>query len=346
MSSVPRYDFTINVKTKKCCCCKFATFIDAELTLCNHWVVKPLRPILISTYFLILFATAIADVFLFSDIYDQIKYNNFKINLPWVAIIVIFVLFICTTSSFYAVMCRGPGYAPYDWSVKKDVNISFEETVKRFAVYQQQVDFAKAGEQPPRSCFSTPARRFILRADHYCAWMTNWIGLKNQRYFIIFLFYGSIVLFSIFLITLSFLHYHYSLHSTAFYIFALSASGFFSIFIGLQLLQQVYNATFNTLTMELIKQMEPFYSRGTLNNWEEVCGSSKYICLWPFPCYNHKPIIDGFDFPDYPYPIKNMPKRLLLEEEDEKDTNSNVDTNNSQEDLSNNDKFEIDTNIL
>ena len=254
--------------------------------------------------------------------------------------------YIMSVIALYKVVFSNPGYLPFYYPATDRKTFTDEEYQYGKALFAPQIKWARKQKRPNRSIFSAKVGYFVLRADHYCAWMTNWIGLKNQRYFIIFLFYGSIVLISIFLNTLSFMHYHYSLHSTAFYIFALSASGFFSIFIGLQLLQQVYNATFNTLTMELIKQMEPFYSRGTLNNWEEVCGSSKYICLWPFPCYNHKPIIDGFDFPDYPYPIKDMPKRFLLEEEDEKDTNSNVDTNISQEDLSNNDKFEIDTNIL
>ena len=312
MSSVPRYDFTINVKTKKCCCCKFATFIDAELTLCNHWVVKPLRPILISTYFLILLATAIADVFLFSDIYDQIKYNNFKINLPWVAIIVIFVLFICTTSSFYAVMCRGPGYAPYDWSVKKDVNISFEETVKRFAVYQQQVDFAKAGEQPPRSCFSTPARRFILRADHYCLWSESWIGYNNARYFI--LMTGYFVLFC-----LAFLASHYWWAKYQFVdhksditkaenivviviVLFIGASAFFSGMFSLYHFSIfIHHLVKNVTSIEIWRAkstgtMDSLgnYNRGCLNNFTEVCGKKYYCPLWCIPCFCFKPEMDKY----------------------------------------------------
>ena len=52
------------------------------------------------------------------------------------------------------------------------------------AMFQEQVTFAKSNPLPPRSSFSVTARRFVIRADHICAYMQSWVGFKNHKYFI------------------------------------------------------------------------------------------------------------------------------------------------------------------
>lgn len=52
---------------------------------------------------------------------------------------------------------------------------------------------------PKRSCFSKDARRFVLRADHFCQLGKSWIGLKNYRYYLLTCFHSFLFSISIML---------------------------------------------------------------------------------------------------------------------------------------------------
>lgn len=287
-----------NYKTTNCCCFHFTHFQQDEMTLCNHWIIKPVRPILITIFFLLIYALIAYQIIVYSA-------NSPNRKFAWIALGVISTVFLFLIISYFTVIIRGPGYLPYNYAYTRKKDLNWKETIDTFAVYQEQVEFARKNPRPPRSAFSVTARRFVLRADHFCLWTESWIGHYNYRYFLLMTFYAF--LFSL----LSILSYHW----WAVYFFVdhkdelKSAKSILSIIIpiltGIFLLIIVVMGAFyfirgfknlykNITGIEHYKGVNiSIYNKGCLENFSEVCGK-KYCCLfWWIPIFFFKPSVDG-----------------------------------------------------
>lgn len=293
-----------NQKTRSCCCFHVTFFPEAEMTLCNHWIVKPIKPIIITIFFLAIYALIAYQIIVYSE-------HSSKRLYAWIDLGVISTVFLFLTVSYFSVMVRGPGYLPFNYSYTHKKDLNWQEIINTFAVYREQVDFARQNERPPRSSFSVTARRFVLRADHFCLWTESWIGLNNYRYFLLMTFYAF--LFSL----LSIISYHW----WAVYIFIdnkdeLKSAKFIisiilpilvAIFLIIILLMGAFyflrgirNLYKNITGIEHYKGVTDNspYDHGCLNNFSEVCGN-KYCCIfWWIPLFCFKPSVDGL-YSDY-----------------------------------------------
>jgi hypothetical protein len=189
--------------------------------------------------------------------------------------------------SFFAIIIIGPGYLPFNYSLNRQFwhDLSWQQQCSLFVVYNEQEQFAKSHPRPPRACFSRNARRFVLRADHYCIWTESWIGLRNHRYFILMTFWTFIYIF----IWLG-LHYWWALEFlpwTWWHLVQIVAAVALLPALGLSIAffgRAVLNLWHNVLLLELWNgRIQSQFDHGCFRNFEEVCGSAKCCLCWPCP---------------------------------------------------------------
>lgn len=289
-----------NIEVKNCCCFHIAYFPEAQMTLCNHWILSPVKPIIIALIFILFYC---------SEIYQIIEYSKDSSNrlYAWIAVGVISVVFLFLVVSYFGIIIRGPGYLPYNYSYTHKKKLDWKEVINTFAVYKEQADFARRNPRPPRSSFSVTARRFVLRADHFCLWTESWVGLNNYRYFLLMTFYAF--LFSVLYIC--------SLHWWAVHFFTPRPlnlkdakkiiciivpifESILLIIVGCMAIfyftRAFYNLVINATGIELYKGLpnnKSPYNKGCCNNFTEICGP-KYCCLlWWIPIFCFNPTVDG-----------------------------------------------------
>lgn len=110
--------------------------------------------------------------------------------------------------AFYSASWKDPGFLPYDWkssiptAPNDQMNCNEKISIPKFgwraqlsglAVNADQIEYAKRN-RPPFASFSQTAGRYIIRADHICAWTGNWVGKRNHKQFILSAFWAILML--------------------------------------------------------------------------------------------------------------------------------------------------------
>ncbi|KAH0794223.1 DHHC zinc finger domain containing protein [Histomonas meleagridis] len=273
---------------KKCCCFNIAYFPIAKIYVCNHWIVKPIRPLIIIVLFLYL---------LFTGCYDSIVYIPNK-TISYIFLVIFILIALALAFAYFSTIIASPGYLPYDYAHYSDLqNLTWENLMDSIVTYQEQLDYARQSKRPPRSSFSVLARRFVLRADHYCYWTESWIGIKNQRYFMLTLSWADLFVLAWFLVHIWWfrnecVNYQY-LHL---YIYLGIVIGFIAFCSATYyLLRAVSHVKHNLTSIEIWKKSAKAtdYDKGCFNNFAEVCGEKKYCPLWFCPCVPLEPVENG-----------------------------------------------------
>jgi hypothetical protein len=100
--------------------------------------------------------------------------------------------------SYFAAMCMDPGFLPYNWIATQRTLYSWEEQLDGLAIRPDQIEFAQS-HKPPFASFSRQSGRFVIRADHICGWIANWVGKRNYKQFGLLIFWGLLLAASLFL---------------------------------------------------------------------------------------------------------------------------------------------------
>ena len=284
---------------ESCCCCRIAYFPVGNFHICEHWRTSFKIPIAVCIVF-------IATLVLFIIDTSGLGYSKYKYPSKLVMIIsysAIGFAFLMSTISYFQILIRGPGYVPYNWCVTRQADYDFETMMSSIAVYQEQVDFGRTHERPDRASFSIDARRYVLRADHFCSWTQSWIGQNNLRYFI--LLTGWVSTYCLLYVGLRYFWAHdviksaidtkkFDYLSIIGWVCTLFCCGIFIFAIRL-FLTALKNLSLNLTLIEkwkLMKANQPIKSptpnRSCMQNYEDICGSRCMMCCWPFPfiCIN------------------------------------------------------------
>lgn len=265
-----------------CCCCHIAYFPDIKSYFCNQWECHCMYPLLVLLLVYVSFG------FGTYTIYDHFEF------LPSIISYSIFSFtFLMWNIAYFCAMCRSPGYLPWFWAVEKGTQYTWEEHMDGVITTQEQYNFADANAKPERGSLTKQGRRLILRADHICPWIANWVGLKNYRYFFtkllwtVLLFMEWYAIFGYLIYKLVKFGWKLRVSTLGMIICALPVFLFFIFFMVVFCRHCGYLCR-NTTTLQELRaardedSMNP-YDLGCCTNCSETLGPKYLCCCWFIP---------------------------------------------------------------
>ena len=271
-------------QNKSCCTMKLAYFPVGDFWIWDHWIVKLVRPVFINLVTIIITVFALYDLFAFPA-------PKLGRGLFCAAFLIVTL---CVFISYHMVIVRGPGYLPFNY--RANTSTRWDDLMNSIVVYKEQEEFARDQHGPPRATFARRAKRYVLRADHYCQWMESWIGINNHRYFMLTLFWASIYI----LVWFAMHAWFYLVMFNPFkwtHVVSLVIMALLLVPLSMaasHLIRTMRDLARNTTMRERVKKYKTeVYDKGCLNNYAEVCGKKSYCCLWLWPCFPLAPVENG-----------------------------------------------------
>ena len=175
----------------KCCCTSKAVRMRSGVKFLGHWEVSPGFPI--AVLILILSSYLVAMFFIY-------PYHGFIGLIEGIVLSILCFLF---TYSYVRTIIDGPGYFPFYYPMRHDndeLNVGDSDSLLHsddfspsgIATTEDQLAWIANRPKPNRCIFSRSARRFVVRPDHLCGWVSSWIGKRNHKFFWLFNFWGSL----------------------------------------------------------------------------------------------------------------------------------------------------------
>ncbi|OHS93967.1 DHHC zinc finger domain containing protein [Tritrichomonas foetus] len=185
-------DIPEGTKWEVCCRCfgdLFSPFIKiktdkSERCFWGYIEFDPCMPIFVS--FLLIFVHAAFFIFPFQFIKSKM--------VCFLTVTIFLSLFLW---SYFFAACSDPGFLPYNWVQTKKFKYSWKEQLTGLAINNEQIEYARL-HRPSFASFSKSAGRFVIRADHICGWINNWVGKRNHKHFLLMNFWGFIFCFNLF----------------------------------------------------------------------------------------------------------------------------------------------------
>ncbi|KAH0795671.1 DHHC zinc finger domain containing protein [Histomonas meleagridis] len=174
-----------------------------------------------------------------------------------------------------------PGFLPYDWVKTKKFKYSYEEQLSGLAIREDQFRFAET-HKPPFASFSHRSGRYVIRADHICVWVSNWIGKRNHKQFTLMLIYG--VLYCLALILWGVYLFPSIKTQTTLFLFTLVAMMFelsFGSGMLIMLASNLYNLRMGKTQLQRWKNQN-LTNKGCCENLKEICGDGPRFA-WAIP---------------------------------------------------------------
>lgn len=266
-------------------CCFFScSYIPSLKTkYWHHWEIEPVMPSIIIFFIslsYILFSTVII--------------NNFKDEKAIMLSIETF-FFIFFLYCYYRIIRDGPGYLPFYYPITNEIEDKDnhlmdhydENSLSGLISMQRQLDWTMDFPKQPRLVFLQETRRFVIRPDHECFWVSSWIGKRNHKFFMLFNLYGFIYLliYTVYDVRMAFGVIGLKIPTLkVFFFLVLGILGVtFSLLTLVFLAITLNDARKNSTAYEQMKLLRTDYDNGIIKNFEEICGSIGKWYLWILP---------------------------------------------------------------
>ena len=184
--------------------------------------------------------------------------------------------------SYFGAMCMDPGYLPFNWVYSQKCKYTAEELLSGTAITKEQKQFGKA-HKLRFAPFSSSAGKYVIRGDHICGWVTNWIGKRNHKQFILMNLYGSIYSISLFVWRFFMKNFPRN-HQELAIILTLFSAGLemmFTFTLFITFLENIYSLASNETQISRYKG-ETAPSISCCESMEQVCGKGNCID-WMIP---------------------------------------------------------------
>lgn len=274
----------------KCCCC--GPYVDVYVPnqkkarhFLRHWECQPTVPIMV---------TVLAIFCLFVFFYAVEPYC-YSIIIQIIAPIVIIISMILFLVSYFLSVCMDPGFLPYDWVKTKKFFYTWQEQLSGLAVTQSQKDFAKVQEnRPPHCSFSQTSGRYVIRADHICVWIANWVGKRNHKQFMLMNLWGFVYCALLFGFNFAVKESFFD-RKMKFLILQIVSIAIEIMFGGVMIcffFQSLYDLAQNRTKIQKMRGESGDSSYSCMDSMQEVCGTGSK-CLWclPTPAFDENLVI-------------------------------------------------------
>ncbi|KAH9101874.1 hypothetical protein AeMF1_021429 [Aphanomyces euteiches] len=194
-----------------------------------------------------------------------------------------------TVFSYYAVVTTDPGLV-------NDATADYLRARASQAGIQLPMCRSCLKPKPTRTHHCSVCRMCVVKMDHHCPWVGNCVGLRNYKFFFLFVSYGAITcawilfrLFDRFVRAVHHLDNSLPLHALIAYVMSASVTLSLLIFVCFHTYLICNGQT--TLELNIYGRRSPYKYHQIAQNWRAVFGTKRYT--WWLPL-----VADGADL-DY-----------------------------------------------
>lgn len=241
----------------------------------KHWEVSMLVPIFEALVMVLSIVTFIVSL-------AKRKMCTFLIIVCLIFGVTFFALFVW---SFFSTMFMDPGFLPFDWIKTRKTKYGYEEQLSGLAIRDDQFEYAERNK-PPFASFSHGAGRFVIRGDHVCIWVSNWVGKRNHKQFLLMNFWGAFTCLLFAIVTLFSVNPKKSFSYFFFEVLAIGMEFAFGFSMLGMFIKSLFNLSKNKTTLQIMKDVES-NDLGCLKNFQEVCGTGSFLSwIIPTPAFS------------------------------------------------------------
>jgi hypothetical protein len=166
----------------RCCGHPLALVMPTDRLFCRHWEFFPCVP----------FFAALIIVFCYTIFVLGTCRLLPRASLVAASLIQVTLCTSLFTWAYFGAVCMDPGFLPYSWVMSRRLMYTWEEQLSGLAIRPDQLAFGEE-HKPAFASFSKQSGRFVIRGDHICGWIQNWVGKRNHKQFLLINFWGIVV---------------------------------------------------------------------------------------------------------------------------------------------------------